>query len=186
MVPVLGPKRAKLGPQRQKGIYIGYDSTSIIRYLERATADVFKARFLDCDFYEDDFPQLSQTNQPGTTIADRVLAWTWANSLTTDPRTKEADESVRRVLHLQQLLIRLPDAFNDAAGVTKSHIEAANAPARIQPSQTIAATAPPKAKRGRPPGSKDQHLAKGELYNKPTPQHQKFKPKTPLKWMKFQ
>src|SRR5450759_736159 len=58
MVPILGPKRTKIGPQRRAGIYVGHDSTSIIRYLEPTTGDVFKARHQDCHFYEDNFPQL--------------------------------------------------------------------------------------------------------------------------------
>lgn len=58
MVPILGPKQTKMGPQRQEGIYIGFDLASIIRYLEPTTSDVFKARFTDCHFYEDTFPTL--------------------------------------------------------------------------------------------------------------------------------
>jgi hypothetical protein len=51
LVPIWGPKQSKMGPQRQQGIYIGYDSPSIIRYMEPTTTDVFKARFVDCHFY---------------------------------------------------------------------------------------------------------------------------------------
>jgi hypothetical protein len=31
LVPILGPKQSKMGPQRQQGMYIGYDSSSIIK-----------------------------------------------------------------------------------------------------------------------------------------------------------
>jgi hypothetical protein len=55
LVPIMGPKRTKMGPQRQKRIYIGFDSPSIIRYLEPTTIDVFQARFANFHFFEDTF-----------------------------------------------------------------------------------------------------------------------------------
>lgn len=53
------------------------------------------------------------------------------------------------------MMEKLPDAFNDAANVTRSHVEAANALAQIQLTNNIASIPPPKAKRGRPPGARD-------------------------------
>lgn len=50
---------------------------------------------------------------------------------------------------------KIPDAFTDAAAVTKSPIEAANVPARITISDTRATDLTPEAKQGRPPRSKD-------------------------------
>ena len=47
-VPIAPPHRTKMGPQRRLGIYIGFDSPSIIRYLEPLTGDIFIARFADC------------------------------------------------------------------------------------------------------------------------------------------
>ena len=47
-----------MGPQRKLRIYVGYDSPSIIRYLEPMTEDVFTARFFDCQFDETVFPPL--------------------------------------------------------------------------------------------------------------------------------
>ena len=41
-----------MGPQCRLGIYVGFDSPSIIRYLEPLIGDVFKARFEDCHFNE--------------------------------------------------------------------------------------------------------------------------------------
>jgi len=40
-VPIAPPQRTKMGPQRRLGIYLGYKSLSIIRYLEPKTSDVF-------------------------------------------------------------------------------------------------------------------------------------------------
>jgi hypothetical protein len=52
------PQRTKMGPQRRLGIYIGFHSPSIIKYLEPLTGDVFTARFVDCQFDETIFPIL--------------------------------------------------------------------------------------------------------------------------------
>ena len=57
-VPIAPPKRTKMGPQRHLEIYVGFDSHSIIRYLEPLTGDAFKARFDDCVFDETLFPAL--------------------------------------------------------------------------------------------------------------------------------
>ncbi|KAM2322654.1 hypothetical protein ACFXTH_019306 [Malus domestica] len=47
-----------MGPQRRLGIYVGFDSPSIIRYLEPLTGDMFTTRFTDCHFDEIVFPSL--------------------------------------------------------------------------------------------------------------------------------
>ena len=44
-----------MGPQRKLGIYIGYESPSILKYLEPITGDQFIARCADCIFDEDHF-----------------------------------------------------------------------------------------------------------------------------------
>ena len=49
-VPIAPPLCTKMGPQRKMGIYVGYDSSSIIWYLEPLTRDLFTARFADCHF----------------------------------------------------------------------------------------------------------------------------------------
>jgi hypothetical protein len=59
-VPIAPPHRIKMGPQRRHGIYIGFDSPSIIRYIEPLTGDIFKARFEDCYFDENIFPSLGK------------------------------------------------------------------------------------------------------------------------------
>ncbi|XP_076889998.1 uncharacterized protein LOC143540932 [Bidens hawaiensis] len=56
-VPI-APPHTKMGPQRRLGIYVGYESASIIRFPEPLTGDVFTARFADCRFHEAFFPAL--------------------------------------------------------------------------------------------------------------------------------
>ena len=51
-VPIAPSQHTKMGPQRRLGIYVGYESCSIIRYLELKIGDVFMARFADCHFNE--------------------------------------------------------------------------------------------------------------------------------------
>ena len=57
-VPVTPTHRTKLVPQRCLGIYVGFQYSSIINYIEPLTCEVFNARFVDCHFNEDVFPPL--------------------------------------------------------------------------------------------------------------------------------
>ena len=57
-VPIAPSQRTKKGPQCRLGIYMGFDSPSIIRYLKPLTNDAFKACFEYCHFYETIFPPL--------------------------------------------------------------------------------------------------------------------------------
>ena len=54
-VPISPPQRTSMGPHRRMGIYVGYNSPSIIKYLEPLTGDLFTARYADCIFDEDNF-----------------------------------------------------------------------------------------------------------------------------------
>ena len=57
-VPISPPHRTKMDPQRRMGIYVGYESPSIVKYFEPSTGDLFTARFDDCHFDESVFPTL--------------------------------------------------------------------------------------------------------------------------------
>jgi hypothetical protein len=46
------------GPQRSLGIYVGFESPSIIKYLEPLTGDLHTAQFADSIFNEEHFPAL--------------------------------------------------------------------------------------------------------------------------------
>ncbi|KAL0454666.1 UNVERIFIED_CONTAM: hypothetical protein Slati_0805800 [Sesamum latifolium] len=46
-VPIPPPQRTKMGPQRRQRIYVGFESSSIIKYLEPITGDQFTARLPD-------------------------------------------------------------------------------------------------------------------------------------------
>ena len=47
-----------MGPQHRLGIYVRYNSLSIIRFLEPLMGDLFTARFVDYHFDETQFPSL--------------------------------------------------------------------------------------------------------------------------------
>ncbi|GKC99842.1 copia protein [Tanacetum coccineum] len=160
-VPIAPPQRTKMGPQRRLGIYVGYETSSIIRYVEPLTGDVFTARFADCHFNEAIFPPLGGEKK----THEKDVSWSEPSLLYLDPRTKQSETEVQKIMHLQEIANQLPDAFTDTKRVTKSHIPAANAPARVeipnkQAGNNIAQESQKRLKRGRPIGSKDKNPRK--------------------------
>ena len=57
-VPIAPTHRPKLGPQCRLGIYVSFQSASIINYIEPFTGEIFTARFADCHFDENIFSPL--------------------------------------------------------------------------------------------------------------------------------
>lgn len=153
-VPIAPPQRAKMGPQRRLGIYVGYDSPSIIRYLEPQTGDVFRARFADCQFDESNFPSLG--GEKPKLEERREISWNTPSLAHFDPRTKQCELEVQRIIHLQNIANQMPDAFTDTGRVTKSHIPAANTPARVSiPDGHLDKSKTCLKRPGRPLGAKD-------------------------------
>ena len=131
-VPIEPPQRRKMGPQRRLGIYVGYESTKIVRYLEPSTGDLFTARFADCHFDETIFPSLGGDRNNFVPQKRQELSWSVPTLSHLDPRTTQCDLEVRRILDLQHVSESMPDAFTDIAKVTRSYIPAANVPARLE------------------------------------------------------
>ena len=88
----------------------------------------FTARFVDCQFNEVVFPTLRGEKKEG----ERDILWNEPSLLHLDPRTKQCESEVQKIVHLQAIANQLPDAFTDTKRVIKSYIPAANAPARIE------------------------------------------------------
>ena len=128
-VPITPPQRTKMGPQRRSGIYIGFDSPSIIKYLEPLIGDVFRARFADCHFDEVNFSSLGGDKLPKK--EQREIIWNASSMSHLDQPTAQCDMEVQRITHLQKIANQLPDAFTDTTKVPKSYIPSANKPARI-------------------------------------------------------
>ncbi|KAJ9560562.1 hypothetical protein OSB04_005722 [Centaurea solstitialis] len=139
--PISPPQRSKMGPQRRVGIYVGFNSASIIKYLEPMTGDLFTARFADCHFDEAMFPTL--VGESKMLVNDIV----WKNSSLThlDHPTKQRELEIQKIIHLQNIANQLPDAFTDLKRVTNAND-----------------SSKPQLKRGRPIGSKDKNPRKGK------------------------
>ncbi|KAG7528484.1 GAG-pre-integrase domain [Arabidopsis suecica] len=163
-VPIAPPHRTKMGPQRRMGIYVGFDSPTIIKYLEPTTGDLFKARYADCHFNESEFPTLGgETNKLGKDINE--ISWNQTSLNWQDPRTLACESEVQKIINLQKLANELPDSFVDPKKVTKSYIPACNAPVRIDIQKginEIATESNARKKRGRPLGSKDKNPRKSK------------------------
>ncbi|KAL0300360.1 UNVERIFIED_CONTAM: hypothetical protein Scaly_3049500 [Sesamum calycinum] len=93
------------------------------------TGDLFNARYLDCQFDETIFPALGGEDKE---IKRKDIAWNATSMSFLDPRTNDSELEVQRIIHLQSVANRLPDAFIDTKKVTKSHIPAENVPARLE------------------------------------------------------
>ncbi|KAL0328037.1 UNVERIFIED_CONTAM: hypothetical protein Scaly_2236300 [Sesamum calycinum] len=116
-----------MSPQRKLGIYVGYESPSIVKYLEPLIGDLFTACFADCHFDESVYPTLEgEIKQLEHKISGNELSLSHF-----DPRTNQSELEVQKIIQLQSLANQLPDAFTDPKRVTKSHVPAANAPIKI-------------------------------------------------------
>nr|AAK91878.1 Putative copia-type pol polyprotein [Oryza sativa]AAP52115.1 retrotransposon protein, putative, Ty1-copia subclass [Oryza sativa Japonica Group] len=146
---------------------------SIIKYLEPMTGDLHTARYADCIFDEDHFPTLGGVRHLEEC---RDVIWNATGMQSLDPRTSEVELEVQRIINLQNIANKLPDAFTDYKGVTRSHIPAVNAPERVEVTQKVtdSALTPHPRKRGRPPGARDKVPWR-------RPQRQEPEPLVPLK-----
>ena len=118
-----------MGPQRKEGIYVGCESPSIIKYLDPSTGNILRGRFDDFFFDEENFPCLVGQSNPSRDLNFNALS---TPNMFPDPRTQECEREVERILHLNQLADRLPDSFNNAAKMTKSHIHVVNVSAHLE------------------------------------------------------
>jgi len=129
-VSIAPPQRTKIGPQCRLEIYIGFDSLSIIRYLEPLTSDIFKARFEDCHFDENIFPSLGK--EKSLPEARQEIIWNNSTLSHFDHCTNQCELEVQRIIYLQSIANQLPNAFTDNKKIIKSHIPAANTLAKIE------------------------------------------------------
>ena len=117
-VPVPEPKRMTIGAHREEGIYVEFDSPSIIRYLVPATRILLKARFQNCRFIENIFPkvQIPDSNQP--------LDFTAPETLTMNPDfpTGLVDTEVNKIVHLKSLAEQIPDGFASGPRIIRNPI----------------------------------------------------------------
>ena len=91
-VPTATPQHTKMSPQRKLGIYVGFDSPYIIRYLEPSTGDVFKTRFDNCHFDETVF--LTLGGEKLLLEARREITWNALMLSHLDSRTNQCELEV--------------------------------------------------------------------------------------------
>jgi hypothetical protein len=168
--PIPNPKRSKLGIQQSLGIYVGYESPSIVKYLEPSTGKMFRARFLDCVFDETSFPKVGKEGVI-TPLGERLLEAKQGlfkeqpqRALVEVPtNASRVNRLAKQIVDLHKMSIATPDAFAPAQGVAKETgicSTLRNAPADIDVSLPIAKVAIPRKRQGRPHGSKDTHPRK--------------------------
>lgn len=124
-VPISLPPRTKLGPPMK---------IAIIKYIEPLTCDLFTAWFIDRHFDESHFSTIEGgKDQPKKKIKDQPKKEiNWRITLDVlDPRTKDSELEVQKIIRLQRIVNQLPDAFNDSRRVTKSHIPTENVLVKI-------------------------------------------------------
>ena len=86
-----------MGPQRRLGIYVGYESPSIIRYLEPQMGDVFMTCFVDCHFDEAIFLVLGGEKKQ----LEKEITWCEPSLSYLDTRTNQCELEVQKIVHLQ-------------------------------------------------------------------------------------
>jgi hypothetical protein len=178
-VPIAPPQRTKMGPQCRLGIYIGFDSPSIIRYLEPLIGDVFKSHFEDCHVNETVFPQLGGENSMPK--ARREIIWNASTLSHFDPRTKQCELEVQRIIHLQGIANQLPNVISNSKRLVKSHIPVANTLVRIEVLEgkliNVAANeSKARLKRGRLVSAKDRNPRKRKTQEKQVAAHEEAIP----------
>ena len=89
-VPISLPKRTAMGSHRKLGIYVGYQSPSIIKYLEPLTGDLFTARYANCIFNEDHFSALEGDYKYQNECQE--INWDAQGISSLDPRTQETNK----------------------------------------------------------------------------------------------
>jgi hypothetical protein len=87
-----------MGPHTRMEIYVGYQSPSILKYLEPLTGDLFTARLADCIFNEDHFSTLGGDNKFITNGWE--INWYDKSILSSDPCTKEIELQVYKIIEI--------------------------------------------------------------------------------------
>jgi hypothetical protein len=133
------------------GIYVGYKSPSIIKYLEPFIGDLFTARHVGCIFDEDNLLALGGDNMYHNEC--QAINWNTFGIQSYDPHTIESKYEVQKIINLQNIANNLLEPFTDYKGVTKSHNPTINVLERVEtPTQNL----PNQNKRGRSMVIKDK------------------------------
>nr|XP_016502469.1 PREDICTED: uncharacterized protein LOC107820660 [Nicotiana tabacum] len=127
--------------------------------MEPVTGDLFTVRFADCHFNESVFSTLGGENKQ----LEKEIDWNILSLSRLDTRTNQCEQEVQKIIYMQNIANQLPDAFTSLPWVTKSHIQAVNAPIRVDVpvgQYDNANESRPYFKCGRPIGSKEKNSRK--------------------------
>jgi hypothetical protein len=90
--PISPPKHTSMGPCKKLGIYIGYHSPAIIKYMEPHTWDLLTTCYANCIFNKDHFPALGGEYKYHSEY--QKINWDDKSILSSDPCTKETELQV--------------------------------------------------------------------------------------------
>jgi hypothetical protein len=96
-VSIPPPQRTTMRPHQKLGIYVGYETPSIIKYLEPMTGDLHTAQYADCVFDEDHFLALGGDRHLEEC---REIEWNASGMQSLDPHTSESKLEVQRIIYL--------------------------------------------------------------------------------------
>ena len=119
-----------MGLQWKLGIYVGFDSPLIIRYLELLTGDLLTAWIADCHFDEQFFPSLG--GEKIKINEQHEITWHASSLSRLDHRTNQRELKVQRIIHLQNITNQISNAFNDSRKIIESHIQVENTPTHVE------------------------------------------------------
>ncbi|KAL3693521.1 hypothetical protein R1sor_007172 [Riccia sorocarpa] len=156
-----------MGPQRRIGIYVGFVSPSIIKFIELASGGLFNARFADCVFDEAVFPALEGEVQG---MPEKQLyfspEWPASKPMHLDPPSQQRHDEVYRILNLHRLIMVKPDAV---LHLPKSIlVPTTSTPVEIPTDWKPANQSEARKRRGRPPGSKNKKVKAPTLPTNPS------------------
>jgi hypothetical protein len=121
-VPINPTKRTKLGPRRILGIYIGFESPSIIRYLDPISGKPFTAKFSNCVFDENTFPKLQDSEKPFNPTNDTfTLTQPIHHIQNPEHFSGHGEREVQCLLHLHNFSKHSPEIFVPHNEIIKSH-----------------------------------------------------------------
>lgn len=140
-VPQPDPRKYTIGAHRQKGVYVGFDSPSIIRYLDPSIGNLYKAKFANYRLIETNFPALSLALHP------IPLNFGAPETLTMNPNppTSLPNTKVIKLLNLRNLAENTPDGFSIQPRIIRNPIPGTcNVLPRKRPNPTPSTSQPPK------------------------------------------
>ena len=123
-VPVSELKLKTIGTHRLDGIYVGFDSPIVIRYLSIPAGTLFRAQFQNSHFDETIFPILLNTKDIG--LLDFFAPQTFIQN--PDPSIALIEQEVRKLVSLKALADRLKDGFVDAPCIIRDPAPGAGPP----------------------------------------------------------